>query len=175
MHFTVEKRKELIALSEAGKGSAEIALHLRVGQWVIRYWLSKYEREGDRIFRETSGVHYQFSEATKTLAQARQGSRCAVCGVRDPFFHHHHLIPEQCGDRSDTRHDIIRTVDNCVGVCENCHWVVHEGGKWWSGAAAPPRYYKHSHGNSKSSRGLGDRRSWLDRMERAYRDILGPL
>ncbi len=58
----------------------------------------------------------------------------------------HHAVPNQTGDPNKPSHAWLRTVINCVILCDGCHDQVHEHNKT-TGAVAPPEYYEFSHGN----------------------------
>ncbi|WP_082935617.1 HNH endonuclease [Rhizobium sp. N324] len=122
---------------------------------------------------EASVGDFNFSSRTKLDAQFRQGLLCAACGIEDPAFIHHHIIPQQSGDPANASHGILSTLDNCVAICENCHWVVHQGARWRNGGVAPPSHFKFSHG--PRTRGRGVRGDWLLRMEKAFDRIIGSV
>jgi 5-methylcytosine-specific restriction endonuclease McrA len=77
-----------------------------------------------------------FSRRTQQLALARQKHRCGSCGSRisclgesgradHPFgeiAHAHHLRHAKLGG--------LDTLDNCVIICQACHYSVHEGGNY---------------------------------------------
>jgi len=78
----------------------------------------------------------EFDEFTMLKALERQGHRCACCGTsifclgeagRDSHkfgegAHAHHIKPIKFdGDNSE---------NNCVIICESCHYSVHEGGNY---------------------------------------------
>src|SRR3982751_3350456 len=99
------------------------------------------------------GRPYDFKDSVKGKARGRQHGMCALCGeeLNDLVEHAHHVVPNQAGDPDKSSHDWLRSVDNCVIICEMCHERVHENGKYQMGAVAPPSYYPHSHGNFKAS------------------------
>jgi hypothetical protein len=51
----------------------------------------------------------------------RQGRRCGVCGLSldDQQEFGHHVIPDQSGNAADTADRFLRTVDNCVMLCDS--------------------------------------------------------
>lgn len=117
-------------------------------------------------------ARFNFSPTTKLKAQFRQDMLCAACGTVDPYFVHHHIIPAQCGDPADPSHWVMSTIDNCVAICENCHWVVHESARWRNGHVAPPSYFRFSHGRRARGR-EGDRMNWLLTIEKTFERVVG--
>jgi len=81
----------------------------------------------------------EFSRRTQQLALARQKHRCGSCGSRisrlgesgradHPFgemAHGHHVCHAKFGG--------LDTLDNCVILCQACHYSVHEGGNYRGG------------------------------------------
>ncbi len=78
----------------------------------------------------------EFSAGTKQLALTRQKFRCASCGASITALglagssthcfgegaHAHHMRHLKFGGTA--------SVDNCVILCESCHYSVHEGGNY---------------------------------------------
>jgi 5-methylcytosine-specific restriction endonuclease McrA len=78
----------------------------------------------------------EFSRSTQQLALTRQNYRCASCGT--PISHlgdagrpnhrygesaqAHHVRHVKLGGSDD--------VDNCVVLCQSCHYSAHEGGNY---------------------------------------------
>jgi hypothetical protein len=83
-----------------------------------------------------AGRPQEFTRETQRLALLRQQHRCASCGTpiadigeagraRHKFLegaHAHHVKPVKFGG---TNH-----VNNCVVICQSCHYSVHEGGNY---------------------------------------------
>ncbi len=95
---------------------------------------------------------YDFTGTVKTAARLRQSEKCALDGLSltDEYENAHHVAPKQSGDEGNSNHDWIGTEINCVVLCEQCHKVAHEDGKWKKGTVAPPTYFPYSHGGDKS-------------------------
>jgi 5-methylcytosine-specific restriction endonuclease McrA len=91
---------------------------------------------------------FNFKDTTKREAFKRQWNLCAHCGenLSDFFDHAHHVIPNQTGRAGNVADQFLRTVDNCVILCDTCHERVHHDGSYRTGAVAPPEYYPYSHG-----------------------------
>lgn len=115
----------------------------------------------------------------------RQKNRCAVKGCSENesasvqrgvgairwAWEFHHVIPSQLGDCNRDKPEFLRfltSADNCVAICSNCHWAVHDGGRWGKGAVAPADYYSYSHG------GGGGHRTWANEIERWWSKISFP-
>ncbi len=92
------------------------------------------------------GRFADFSAATKREALHRQKNRCASCGALIPVLgsigrashpfgegaHAHHMKhAKSCGTAS---------VDNCVVLCESCHYSAHEGGRYQKGQVFGTRF-----------------------------------
>lgn len=95
----------------------------------------------------------EFSPSTQQLAWARQKFRCASCGTR--IFHlgqagrAHHRFGE--GARAHHVQHIklggSDSADNCVILCEACHYSAHEGGNYRFGTAVGrAKDYPHFNG-----------------------------
>lgn len=81
---------------------------------------------------------HEFVAETKRRALARQDFLCAMCGsLILPFgstmvsvawgetSHAHHRKPIKSGGSGN--------VENCVIICESCHYIAHEGGNYRHG------------------------------------------
>ena len=92
---------------------------------------------------------FDFSEAVRDEARLRQFGLCAHCGMslNDEWEEAHHAIPNQSGDPQNQEHAWLRSVENCVVLCDMCHHMAH-GENTRSGAVAPPDYYPFSHGRN---------------------------
>jgi hypothetical protein len=97
--------------------------------------------------------HYNFTNIDKEAVFQRQSNLCACCGedLRDTEDRAHHIIADQAGKDRLAFDAFIGTSDNCVYLCLLCHDVVHEGGRFRSGALAPPSYFKYSHGRERTA------------------------
>ncbi len=105
---------------------------------------------------------FDFNPRVKRDARFRQYGLCAQCGqsMDDDYEHAHHVVPNQSGDAANPTHLWLKGSDNCVILCETCHYAVHDSGRYQTGAVAPPAYYKYSHG-----RYLGyqaDHKKWVE-------------
>jgi 5-methylcytosine-specific restriction endonuclease McrA len=111
---------------------------------------------------------FEFSELVKNQAFFRQWNRCAHCGhsLINTFDHAHHVVPNQSGNPNNANHEWLKTVDNCVILCEPCHERVHANGHYRNGAVAPPEYYPYSHGRQKQ-----EHQAWLIRVRPRYWSI----
>lgn len=81
----------------------------------------------------------EFSRSTQQQALTRQKFRCASCGTRiyglgftgraehkyGEGAHAHHVRPIQYRGSA--------SLDNCVILCQSCHYSVHEGGRYRTG------------------------------------------
>lgn len=105
---------------------------------------------------------FNFPSQTKFEARLRQKGQCACCGdpLDDVMEHAHHVIPNQSGSAKNPKHAWLRSVDNCVVLCEECHWRVHHNGRYQKGAVAPPEYYEHSHGRKNTAA----HRAWVVKL-----------
>jgi 5-methylcytosine-specific restriction endonuclease McrA len=94
----------------------------------------------------------EFSSATKQKALERQRSLCASCGTRifglDEVAREKHRFGE--GARA---HHIVHIkfggtnqIENCVIVCDSCHYSIHEGGNYKHGTViGTPEDFPHYH------------------------------
>jgi 5-methylcytosine-specific restriction endonuclease McrA len=81
----------------------------------------------------------EFDPGTQFAALKRQIFRCASCGAEitalgeagreDHEFgeiaHAHHMVKAMNGGNP--------LLDNCVILCQSCHYSAHEGGRYWKG------------------------------------------
>lgn len=78
----------------------------------------------------------EFSVITQELALARQRNKCASCGVRIARLGEAGQAVHRFGESAQAHH--MRPVkaggtgaeDNCVVICQSCHYSVHEGGNY---------------------------------------------
>ena len=78
----------------------------------------------------------EFCVHTKEAALARQGNLCASCGTHIAALGNAGRSQHAYGEGARAHH--VRhikhggsdTVDNCVILCESCHYCVHEGGNY---------------------------------------------
>ena len=83
-----------------------------------------------------------FTKHTKRLAWERQGWLCADCGVsfiEDLNFYGHHIKRKADGGKN--------TYENCVILCEDCHYAVHNYGKYRQPIQLDISEYKYYYGN----------------------------
>lgn len=80
---------------------------------------------------------FEFDPTTKRAAFQRQWNLCAHCGedIRSMWDHAHHVVPNQAGRLGNPPDEFISSADNCVILCDMCHYAVHDSGKY---RAAPP-------------------------------------
>jgi len=67
----------------------------------------------------------EFSTITENFALGRQSALCGMCGLdfrKDGIPNFHHIL--RCADGGDN------TLDNCVVLCEDCHYVAHNYGNY---------------------------------------------
>lgn len=90
---------------------------------------------------------FEFSDTVRDAARIRQFGLCAHCGIslNDEWEEAHHAIPNQSGDPGNPQHAWLRSLENCVVLCDLCHHMAH-GENTISGPVAPPEYYEYSHG-----------------------------
>ena len=105
---------------------------------------------------------FEFDDADRDEARLRQFCLCAHCGesLDDLVEHGHHVVPNQSGRPGQETDNWIGTAENCVILCDTCHYRVHENGRFWLGATAPPSYFPFSHGNNSLSHHL-----WVEDLE----------
>ncbi len=81
----------------------------------------------------------EFSRATQQLALARQKHRCASCGTYILALGSAGQDSHRFGEGAQAHH--IRHIklggrdalDNCVVICQSCHYSAHEGGNYRGG------------------------------------------
>ena len=100
---------------------------------------------------------FLFDERTKSVARLRQNGRCAACArdLSDLLEHAHHVVPKQTGSPSTSGDHWLRSVENCVILCEQCHTAYHGHGRFRN-VTAEPAVFKFSHGKN-----VGAHQQWL--------------
>jgi|SRR6266478_1734714 len=100
---------------------------------------------------------FLFDEATKKMARLRQNGRCAACqhSLNDLLEHAHHVVPKLTGNPSIAADQWLRSVNNCVILCDTCHTAYHGHGAFRT-VTAEPAVFKYSHGNN-----LAAHQQWL--------------
>jgi hypothetical protein len=114
---------------------------------------------------------FDFDDATKDQARFRQFGRCAVCGrsMNSLYEHAHHVVPNQSGNPANSAHAWLRSAENCVVLCDVCHYAIHESGRYRQGGVAPPSYFTHSHGKDRVAH-----QAWVDGLEHRMELLWGP-
>ena len=114
---------------------------------------------------------FDFSDAVREQARLRQFGLCAVCGMslNDQWEEAHHVVPNQTGDPDNANHAWLRTVINCVALCDTCHDQVHGHNKT-TGAVAPPEYYEYSHGPNRVQH-----QAWVNDLNNTAQLLWGTL
>ena len=112
----------------------------------------------DGSISEMGNRQQEFSRQTQELAWLRQGKLCASCGtpihalgVSGQSQHRfgetvqaHHI---RHAKRGGTNH-----IDNCVVLCQSCHYSVHEGGNYRFGwVEGTPDDFPHYQGSGSVS------------------------
>jgi hypothetical protein len=78
----------------------------------------------------------QFLRTTQEQALARQRNRCAACGETITTLgaagkkQHRFGEGAQAHHVAHVKHGGTNAVDNCVVLCDSCHYSVHEGGNY---------------------------------------------
>ena len=91
---------------------------------------------------------FDFSKTVLDAALFRQKFHCAWCGedLQELIFHGHHVVPNQAATTHSPANAWLRTEENCVMLCDNCHRVFgHEDGRYRTGAVPFARNYRFSH------------------------------
>ena len=78
----------------------------------------------------------EFLPSTQKIALMRQQNRCASCGTRIGALGNAGRAEHRFGEGAQAHH--VRHVkfggsaaaDNCVILCQSCHYSVHEGGNF---------------------------------------------
>ena len=106
---------------------------------------------------------YEFSEKVKRAAISRQRGLCALCGgnftqEEDLMVQFHHVIPNQLGNPADPADDWIRTLINCVLLCDECHEEAHQD-NYRTGTLVDVSEFKNSHGGDRD-----EHRRWVAQL-----------
>jgi 5-methylcytosine-specific restriction endonuclease McrA len=97
----------------------------------------------------------EFSPATQQLALNRQKNRCASCGARIVALGNAARCVHRFGEGAQAHHirhvkqGGLASIDNCVILCQSCHYSAHEGGNFRFGlASGRPKDYPYLQGGS---------------------------
>ena len=78
----------------------------------------------------------EFLLSTKQLALTRQKNKCASCGTPIVALGNAGRTEHRFGEGAQAHHirhvkfDGSASVDNCVILCQSCHYSAHEGGNF---------------------------------------------
>lgn len=78
----------------------------------------------------------EFSRATQQRALERQRSRCASCGETISALGAAGRAAHRFGEGAQAHHVVhvkhggTNATENCVILCDSCHYSVHEGGNY---------------------------------------------
>jgi hypothetical protein len=107
-----------------------------------------------------------FSESVQKQAWVRQSGCCAHCGddlstlydEQGVGWSYHHIVKEQESSRLGST-DFHRSADNCAVLCDDCHYVAHDGGRYRHDYITDPSYFGHLH----TEQDAADRARWEQR------------
>lgn len=98
----------------------------------------------------------EFSRAIQRLALARQRFLCASCGTRISGLGNAERAEHRYGEGARAHHVVHvkaggqASGDNCVIICEACHYSAHEGGNYRFGTVVGQESdYPYFHGQWK--------------------------
>jgi len=97
-------------------------------------------------------AHLEFSTVTKFQALHRQWNRCAHCGkhLSLQVGHAHHVIAVRSNNLNNLDDTFLRSVDNCVILCNHCCDLVGHSGNIGNNAITSLSAFKYSHGLEKN-------------------------
>ena len=105
---------------------------------------------------------YEFTRRTQELALRRQQSLCGSCGTPIVKLGNAGREQHRFGEAAQAHHikpikfGGTNRVDNCIVVCESCHYSVHEGGNYRFGTVAgTPDDFPYYHGATGDAEALG--------------------
>ena len=88
---------------------------------------------------------YNFSNATQLAALERQKNQCGSCGTEIHALGEPGRGKHAFGERAEAHHMLhvkaggTDTLDNCVVLCQSCHYSAHEGGTYRYGTVQAER------------------------------------
>lgn len=128
---------------------------------------------------------FKFDDAVRAAAWARQSGLCGFCGrnlqrimlldERTPshgLVEAHHIISRQVGrPRAHVESLVVfvKSVDNCMYLCHECHLHNAHGHNFGSGGLRPPEDFPYSHGRQ----GGPARLAWVARAKAEWIQVFG--
>jgi 5-methylcytosine-specific restriction endonuclease McrA len=81
-----------------------------------------------------------FPDWVKNQAIGRQDGKCGDCGedLEEVIFHAHHLLRQADGGDD--------SLDNCVMLCEECHYAAHNYGNYRQPIQLSPSDFPYFYG-----------------------------
>lgn len=99
-----------------------------------------------------SRVGYEFPQGVRIEALIRQRFRCAACG-EDVLWLGQAAAESHCyGEGAQAHHMRMGeapTLDNCVILCESCHYLAHFGGRYREKLVSTSFEYPHFYGRNR--------------------------
>ena len=72
----------------------------------------------------------------------------------------HHVVPKQAGGNQSSGDPWMKSKDNAVYLCNECHHRVHEDGKYRDGIVAGPETFPYSHGDPNDPTAKSSHEAW---------------
>jgi len=127
--------------------------------------------------RKVNREEYNFDDTIRDSARSRQEGYCASCTPKRKLAAKggigHHVIPVQTLNYTEADETkpvfqnagfFIKSLDNCVMLCGDCHFHYHEFGNTSNGAVAVPETFTHSHGVRSDLHNV-----WTEKVDTVWR------
>jgi 4-hydroxyphenylpyruvate dioxygenase-like putative hemolysin len=85
------------------------------------------------------------------------------------LFHGHHVISDRLGKHITISTDFIRSEDNCIMLCDECHLQEAHSGNFAHGPVLDAVAFKYSHDNNKIAHNL-----WVLKHDKIWQARLLP-
>ncbi len=104
----------------------------------------------------------------------RQQCQCGRCGDQlTSDFSGDSVIPAESFAAQSDGQTFLKSEDNCVAVCQECHSFI-DGASTQLGKVAPPEFYPHSHGTDSSAHKEWARHIYVQWYENRIRQLSRP-
>jgi hypothetical protein len=135
--------------------------------------------------KKTPADPFKFDPQVKREAWTRQNGHCGICGeslvavmqgktydANNDRVEAHHVVSRQSAKLTDLPEVVafLRTADNCMYLCGDCHLRRAHGHNFGEGGLRPPAEFQYSHGGAQGPM----RNAWISRAQAQWLAVYKP-